>query len=455
MLDLAVGVLYLAALAAAGRMAARRAKGGVADYVLAGRALTTPAFVATLVPSFYGGALGVGEFTWTNGLSNWVVMAAPYYVFSLLYAAFLAGRIRLNPGLTMADHIEGVYGRTLAVVCAALVFLLASPSDELLALGTLVADVARVPVWAGAGAAAVFVVLVLLRGGLRADVAVNTVQFGVMFVGFAALLPFAAAKLGGPSKLAGLLPPGHLSPTGGMTPLRLVAWWLIAVWTIVDPVFHQRCAAAATPAVARRGIVACVGFWALFDLMTTTAGLYARAALPTLDQPMLAYPRLAAAVLPAGAYGLFIAALASSLLAGLQAQALQSSISLGKDGVGRWLRADERNQRRLTTLALVVSVGLGLVLAAAIPSVVGLWYAIGSAVIPGLLLPLLGVYFSRVRAPRRWALAASIGGFGVSTAWLAAQQKAGAAPFGVDPMFPGLAVSGALWSAGLALRSHG
>lgn len=455
MLDLAVGVLYLAALVLAGRAAARKAKGGVADYVLAGRALTIPAFVATLVPSFYGGALGIGEFTWQNGLSNWVVMAAPYYVFSLIYAAFLAGRVRLNPGLTMADHVEGVYGRPMAIVCACLVFLLASPSDELLALGALLSDAFRAPHWAGAAVAAVFVVGLLWRGGLRADAAVNAVQFVVMFAGFALLLPFAAAKLGGLRSLSALLPAGHLSWTGGMSPLRLVAWWLIAVWTIVDPAFHQRCAAAATPRVARRGIVACVGFWALFDLMTTTAGLYARAALPNLDQPMLAFPRLAQAALPAGAYGLFIAALASSLLAGLQAQALQSSISLGKDAFGRWTGAPAERLQALTRGALLLSVGLGLILAALIPSVVGLWYAIGSAVIPGLLLPLLGVYFSRLRAPRRWALAASLGGFGVSTAWVAVQQKSGAAPFGLDPMYPGLAVSGALWSAGLALRSHG
>lgn len=450
MLDAAAAVAYVLALAAAARYAGRRA--GLADYVLAGRALTLPAFVATLVPSFYGGALGIGEFTWRSGLSNWVVMAAPYYVFALVYAAFFAGRVRLAPGLTIADHVEGAYGRPLAVFCAVMVFLLASPSDELLALGVLVSDSLGASIGAGAAAAAALAAALLLGGGLRADVAVNAVQFAVMFGGFLLVLPYAAAKLGAPAALAGALPAGHLSLTGGMSPMRLLSWWLIAVWTIVDPVFHQRCAAADSPETARRGVLWSVACWAVFDVMSTLAGLYSRAALPDLDQPMLAFPRLAALVLPAGARGLFLAALASSLLAGLQAQALQSSISLGKDALGRTLGAGEEAQKSLARGALVLSLGLGWLLAAAIPSVVGLWYAVGSSVIPGLLWPMVGVYYARLRAPGPWALAAGAGGFAVSTSWAAVGQAKGAPPLGVDPMFPGLALSTALWTAGLMRR---
>ena len=34
---------------------------GVVDYLLAGRRVTLPAFVATLVTTWYGGILGIGE----------------------------------------------------------------------------------------------------------------------------------------------------------------------------------------------------------------------------------------------------------------------------------------------------------------------------------------------------------------------------------------------------------
>ncbi len=152
-----------------------------------------------------------------------------------------------------------------------------------------------------------------------------------MFAGFALVLPFAIRAIGGPAALASRLPPGHLSWTGGMTPWRILGWWTIAVWTIVDPSFHQRCAAAASPAVARRGILVSIGFWAVFDLMTTAAGLYARAALPSLDNPTLAYPRLADATMPVFARGLFFAGIAASIFAALQAKSLLAAVSLGRD----------------------------------------------------------------------------------------------------------------------------
>ncbi len=449
MLDGAIVAAYLAAVVGAGWLGARRRKRGVADYVVAGRALTLPFFVATLVPSFYGGVLGIGEFTWQSGLSNWLVMALPYYVFAALYAVLFAGRVRLEPGLTMSDHIERAYDGRLAILAALLVFILSSPADELLMIGALVSRFTGLPLAAAAALGGGLALALVAAGGLRSDVSANVVQFVVMFGGFAVVVPFAWLRVGPPSALAARLPAGHLSLTGGMSPLRIAAWWLIAVWTIVDPVFHQRCAAAESPRAARDGILASVACWAAFDAMTTLAGLYARAALPSLDRPLMAYPALADAVLPAGARGFFFAGLCSSILAGLQGRALQSSISLGKDALGRVLSADDARQKRLALFALLVSGVLGYALALWVPSVVTLWYDIGSAVIPGLLWPFVGVYFPALRAPARWATAASAGGWLLSTGWVVVGQRRGVEPLGIDPMFPGLALSALTWAAGL------
>ena len=452
MIDLAVVGGYLAAVLGLGLLGARRRRAGLADYFLAGRTLTLPMFVATLVPTFYGGVLGIGEFTWRNGLSNWLVMAFPYYVFAALYAVFLAGRIRLAPGLTLPDHLEEAYGRPTAILAAGLVFLLACPADELLMVGTVLSHLSGLPLSAAMAVAAAVGLGLLVRGGLRSDVWSNRLEILFMFAGFFLVLPFAAARLGGPAALRGGLPPGHLSLAGGLRPLQILTWWAIAVWTVVDPAFHQRCAAAEGPGVARRGILVSIALWAAFDLMTTAAGLYARLALPGLDDPLLAFPRLADKVLPQLARGIFFAGMSSSILAALQATGLLSAVSLGKDGLGRLLGADEEAQERWSRAGLVVTGLLAWCLALALPSVVGLWYAVGSAVIPGLLLPLLGVYFAGLRVAPAWAFPASLGGWSASTAWLLWGRTIGRSPLGIEPLFPGLAVSGALWGAGLLSR---
>ncbi|UPT73558.1 MAG: hypothetical protein M0D55_17110 [Elusimicrobiota bacterium] len=109
MIDAAIVAVFLLACLALGMRA--RGEESAEGWILAGRALTFPVFVMSLVPTFYGGVLGIGEFTWTSGISNWVVMALPYYVFAGLYAFFLAGKVRSAPGLTIPDHLADAYGK--------------------------------------------------------------------------------------------------------------------------------------------------------------------------------------------------------------------------------------------------------------------------------------------------------------------------------------------------------
>lgn len=431
MIDSVIVAGYLALVATLGLTAARQRRPGMTDYALAGRALTLPGLVSTLVPTFYGGVLGIGEFTWRNGLSNWLVMAAPYYVFAAVYALLLAGRIRLEPGLTIPDHLQKVYGREVALLAAGLVFILACPADELLMTGTLLSHLSGLTLPTAMGAAALVGLGLLARGGLRADVLANRLELVVMFAGFAVVLPFAAKAADWSA-----LPAGHLTLTGGLTPWQIVAWWLIGLWTIVDPAFHQRCAAARDPKTARNGVLVSILFWMAFDAMTTTAGLYSRAAVPELPDPLLAFPALADRVLPPVARGVFFAGMLSSMLAALQGTSLVAAVTVSR------AFASEPRQEAVSRQALAAAGLAAFVLAWALPSVVGLWYAVGSAVIPGLLLPLLGVYFPALRTAPRTALAASALGTAVSLLWLIKP------PAPLEPLFPGLAAAALVWVAG-------
>jgi solute:Na+ symporter, SSS family len=271
-----------------------------------------------------------------------------------------------------------------------------------------------------------------------------------MFAGFALVLAPAASHWAG----AASVPADHLTMTGSMSGWRLASWWLIAVWTIVDPSFHQRCAAAESPETARRGIFIAIGFWFCFDLMTTAAGLLSRSILPELDRPLMAFPALAERVLPAGLRGLFYAGLASSIVAALQTTSLVAGLSLGKDALGRKLELDEGGLESAGRFGLALALFLGWALALWLPSVVELWYAVGSAVIPALLLPMLGAYFERWRAPGRWALASSACGLALSASWWLAGRARGAPPLGLEPMFPGLLASFIVWFFGLRARAQ-
>jgi SSS family solute:Na+ symporter len=279
-------------------------------------------------------------------------------------------------------------------------------------------------------------------------------EFFVMFLGFAIIIPYAALQYGALPFLESHLPPLHLTLHGGHSTAYIIVWFFIALWTFVDPSFHQRCAAAGSGVVARKGILWSIPFWFLFDALTATAGLYARAVVPGLDQPVMAYPLLAEAVLPPGAKGIFYAGMLATILSTLNTLALVSGTMLGRDIIGRWRGVPDAGTGAVRWGIVVAAAG-SIALAYAVPSVIRLWYSIGTAIIPGLLLPLVTSYYERWKAPASWTLAAMAAGWLIATGWLLAGWEGGEILplWGIEPMYPGLLASLALWAAGRSTQN--
>lgn len=457
--DAAIILLYVAGTLWVGFRAARR-ENTEDDFLLAGRTLTLPMFVATLVSTWYGGILGVGEFTYRYGISNWFVFGVPYYVFGLIFALVLAKRIRATNFATIPDQLQRWYGAPTAVAGGALTFILTLPAAYALMLGFLAHALLGIPLDTSVVIVTILSVVVLVGGGFRSTVAVNILQFVLMYAGFALMFVFAYSKFGGFGFVAANVPPQHLTLTGGNSWQYIIVWFFIALWTLVDPSFHQRCYAAKDERTARNGILTSVAFWFLFDFLTTSTGLFARAAVPSLAEPSLSYIALAETTLPSVAKGLFYVALIATVMSTLSSMSLIAGITFGRDIVGR-LQARggiPQESKKWTAVGLVVSSLLSIALAILFPSVVTLWYLIGTAVIPGLLIPVVASYIPALRIGGAYALAAMLGGWGVSTGSLIWGEThiVNGAPhywFSIEPMYPGLAVAILFWVMG-RIRSN-
>jgi len=451
-------LLYFLAVVYVGFRAVRRARNDAEDFLLAGRTLTLPIFVATLVSTWYGGILGVGEFSYRFGISNWFVLGAPYYVFALLFALFLARRVRATGHLTIPDKLEASYDRKTALLGGVLTFILITPAAYVLMVGILVQLVFGLNLAVSVTLTTILTVCYLYWGGFRSDVWANVLEFVLMFLGFALILPFAYHQLGGWDYIASHVPPLHLTWHGGNSWQYILVWFFIALWTLVDPAFHQRCYAAKDGRTAQRGIFVAIAFWFFFDFMTSMAGLYARAALPDLTDPSFAYPMLAELVLPPVAKGLFYIGMLATIMSTLSSLMFISASTIGKDLAGRLLRSSDEPEHqnkvnRWTRIGLVVSALFSVLLALSVPSVVKIWYAIGTAIVPGLLVPLMASYFDPLRIPARYAFWSMMLGWSVSTVWLVQGQLNVVADvpeywLGIEPMYPGLAASIVLWGMG-------
>jgi len=447
--------LYFAAVVYIGYRAGKRQRETTDDFLLAGRTLTLPMFVATLVSTWYGGILGVGEFSYRYGLSNWVVLGVPYYVFALVFALFLAKKVRATNFLTIPDKLEASYGRKTALLGSVLTFILVTPAAYVLMLGILVQLVFGLNLTLSIVITTFLTTVYLFRGGFRSDVWVNAFEFVLMFAGFATIVLFARNQFGGLEFIARNVPPLHLSWHGGNTWQYIGVWFFIALWTLVDPAFHQRCYAAKDGKTAQRGIIVSVIFWFWFDFLTTSAGLYARAVLPPLDQPMFSYPLLAEVTLPSFAKGLFYVGLLATIMSTLSSLMFISATTVGNDIVGRLSRSGNRaaDVHRWTKYGLVIGGVVAVGLALVVPSVVSIWYTIGTTIIPGLLVPILAGYFDRLRIPGNYAFASMLGGWMTSSASLVygkLYETNGTAAywFGIEPMYPGLAVALICWGVG-------
>jgi SSS family solute:Na+ symporter len=276
-------------------------------------------------------------------------------------------------------------------------------------------------------------------------------QFAFMYGGFLLLLPIAVVEAGGFAVLPERLPEVSFEPLGGQSLGYVIAWYFIALQTLVEPTFFQRCFAARSPAVARRGLIWSILFFALFDGLTTFTGMYARALLPDIPSGVDAFPALGELLLPAGLLGVFYAGMIATVMSTVDAFLFNAGITLSRDllaRAGRAAAATVRGERVGLVAGAVVATSFAL----ASTSVVDLWYGFGTVGTSVLLAPVLGVFFPALRPTPRWAAAGMVAGGCVAGAGIVAARGASGPWLGVEPIFLGLATSAVAATAGILAR---
>jgi len=440
-IDFFIVLFFLGSQLVVGLYASRRANRSYEEYLLMGRRLSLPAFIATLVATWYGGILGIGEFTYRYGILNWFAQGLPYYLFAILFALFLAPRIRESNQYTLPDQLRRQFGTPAGIIGGLFIFILTTPAPHFLMVSLLLGGIFGIPFWWAFALTSLFSALYVFFGGLRAVVITDILQFILMFTGFGLIVGILITRYGGWSFLQAHLPATHLQPVGEMGLAYLMVWFFIALWTFVDAGFYQRCYAAQSWQTARKGILISVIFWVIFDFLTTTTGLYARALLPGIN-PLLAFPMLGQQVLGEVSRGLFFVALLATIMSTLDSYCLLSAMSFGRDFLGLLRGGPDR--RQYIKIGLVFSVLVSGILIYFLPSVVRMWYTLGSLLIPSLFVPTLAALY-RMPLPRQLIIAGMGLSFLASGSWFAAGIWLGSAilpryPWHIQPFFIGCLV---------------
>ena len=441
-LDWAILGAYAAGLIWIGIFRIKDQSASQEDFILSGRRLSLGGFVATLVTTWYGAILGVGENTFLYGIQTWFIFALPYYGFALGYAFWIAPKIREKNFLSIPDHFRFHYGETAGIISALLITFLASPAPYILSMGILLQFLFGINLGSALLISTIFSVIYVWNGGFSAVVKTDILQFILMFIGFFLLIGFSWNEFGSPAVLIKSISETHLDPLGGNTVQYILVWFFIAAWTFIDPGFYQRCAAAKSPEIAKKGLLISIGFWVVFDCLTVLSGLYAVVMIQT-DQALLSFPLLGANILPIGVFGLFITGLLATIMSTIDSLSLISAITFGRDILWRIQRPRmDSNPIPLVRKGLVIISFLSLFLAFAVPSVVGLFYAIGSVLIPGLIFPFVFTLWNEKislseRLANQWIITPVV----VSLGWFGISQLSGESFMGIEPFYPGMVVS--------------
>lgn len=417
-LDIFIILFFFALLLLIGFISSKKTKSTSEDYLLSGRKVGLFLFVLISVSTWYGGIIGVGEFTYRYGLVSWFTQGFPYYFFAFLFAIFFAKKIRAASLFTIPEKLTEVYGKKVGLVSAVVVFILVSPAPYLLMSANLISLVFDTNIFISLIIGIILSGSYLIKGGFRSNIYADAFQFFVMFIGFILIFAVCLISLGGIDFLQQNLPASHLKITGDASPAFLIIWFLIALWTFADPGFHQRAYAAKTGSVARNGILISIIFFALFDFLTTSTGLFARALIPNLDQPVNAFPLLAEKILSPGLKGIFYAAMFATIISTLNSFLFLSATTIGRDFIFKIIKnPKEEKVKSYTVIGIIISGVISIIIAYSIPSVVEIWYTIGSLFIPGIILPVISAYYPKIRIPSRFILLEIVTAVFISSAW--------------------------------------
>ena len=274
------------------------------------------------------------ENTYLYGIQTWFIFALPYYIFAAAYAIWLSEKIWKINLLSIPDIFRKSYGPKTGIISACLIFFLSSPAPYILSLGILIKFIFNLDLIWGLLIAAVFSTAYVWNGGLSAIVKTDYFQLILMFTGFILLVSYSWIESVSPIELFRSISYSHIDPLGGNTIQYILVWFFIAIWTIIDPSFFQRCSSVDKPENAKKGLIISIGIWFIFDILTITAGLYAFIFIAP-ENPLMAYPMLASKVLPPGLLGIFIVSLFAIIMSTIDSMSFVNAITFGRDIVWR------------------------------------------------------------------------------------------------------------------------
>lgn len=447
--QLVIFALYFAIIFAIGWLSLRRTE-DESDYWIAGGDLgwliggSTLAATHTSAGTFIGTIGVIHTVGWSFG---WLILTIPLGYFFV--AAVLAPRFTRVRKLTLPDFIEARYDSRSARALAAAIILFASVfyiQAQIVAGGLIANIVFGIPTRDGMILFTIILIAYTVVGGMIAVVYTDFLQLIVMALGAFVAVPLAIHHIGGLADLltyAAAVKPITFTWEGLPGTLLFTMGLAFLLGGIATPEKLIRLYAMKDMREIRRGVLFTIVIVTVVNLLVATLALAAIVLFPSLPTGDLAMPLVARAVLPTFIGALMLAAITAAMMSTVDSLLIVAGSALSED-IYRNLFDPEATRRRRMVIAR-----LGILVVGAAPLVMTL-LGVGEGELvqfivllftalmaSSFFMPVVAGVFWR-RANKQGAIAAMVGGLGVSVAW----ELFGTAS--IDPVLPGFLCSAAL-----------
>jgi len=417
-IDYIIISLYLLGMVGVGLWFAKK-HSDFEDFFLAGRSLTTPLLITTLISTYYGidVLFGDSQLGFTNGVVAWFAYARPTYAFFLIAAFLLAHRLREEDFKSLPDILDKYYGKKTRYVGAVTSFIYSLPALSLYGFGMLGEVILDWEPIMGMLVLGGIALIYTITGGFWAVALTDSIQFVLMCVVLAMAFPFAMNLIGGFDSMIEVLEPSYFDTLGDMSIWLIIIYASTGLSILVEPTFYQRIFAAKSYKNVRNALVIGIFIWGSYDWIITILAMAAKVAviqgtLPGDVAPDAALLTIMVAALPAGALGLFLAGVLSTEMSTLDSYCLVAGGNVAYDIYKPAFKPSATDQELIKTTrhGILLSWVLGFAMAISFDQMLGLWVFMASILISSVLAPiLLGMYVPKFRKPLAGFLSAGLG----------------------------------------------
>jgi len=442
---------YLVVLLTIGMIMSRRIK-NKDDFLVAGRSLTAPILVGTLLATWIGSGdiFSVADLSYHHGFTSLIGSAGGWMAFVIVF--FIAGRVRQFGQFTVPDILEARYNKWARILATfvTIIAYITIVSYQFRGGGWVINIISgdQISVQTAMMLMAGFVILYTLTAGML-SVAYLDIANGLVIIGGVFLaIPFLIKAGGGLSQISANVTPRAHPILGNMTLLKAMGYFFPTfLLGLANANMYQRFFSAKDSREAKRSVI-----WFIVGAVILGVSIQSLAVIGSSLFKGLSIEESGKIILLVAHKGVpvvvgcvLMAAIMAIIVSTANSFLLVPATNVMRDVVQRFIKPDISDRSmvlgtRITLIILGVS-AFGLI--GFFPRILQAAYAAYTIYGAGLTPALMATFFWK-RATAHAAVASIVSGLTVTVGWEIANKMMGHLPFGIPAVYPALVCSIAL-----------